>query len=77
VTHLDRQLGDDDFESLQLDCRIATLPMLLAAESVVFLHERLGAIECVVLLLSAMGAVLISVSSGGSGRGPQPALKGD
>jgi drug/metabolite transporter (DMT)-like permease len=55
---------------------IAIVPVLLASGSAMFLHERLGRAEWAVLLLSAVGAVLIAVSTP-RGRGAQPNLKGD
>ncbi|HZZ02777.1 DMT family transporter [Paraburkholderia sp.] len=55
---------------------VATLPMLLAAGSAVFLHERLTVFEWGMLLVSAIGAALIALSSY-SPTGPQPTTRGD
>jgi drug/metabolite transporter (DMT)-like permease len=56
---------------------IATLPMLLAGGSAIFLRERLGMVEWGVLVLSAFGAVLIAISNTRPDRGPHPTLNGD
>jgi drug/metabolite transporter (DMT)-like permease len=54
---------------------VSTLPILLALSAVFFLHERLRSFEWGVLLLSTLGAVLISVSK--TSQGPQPSIRGD
>jgi drug/metabolite transporter (DMT)-like permease len=56
---------------------VATLPVLLAVGSALFLHERLRRVEWAILLLSACGATLIALSGRHSGSGPQPTLRGD
>ena len=56
---------------------VGVLPILLAVTSAIFLHERLHGLEWGALGLSAIGAVLIAVSSGRSGLGPRPSLNGD
>ncbi|MGH9736457.1 MAG: DMT family transporter [Candidatus Acidiferrales bacterium] len=57
---------------------VGTLPVMVALASVAFLHERLGRIEWIVLLLSPVGATLIALSSKGAGRGSSgPTLAGD
>lgn len=56
---------------------VGVLPILLAMTSAIFLHERLHGLEWGALGLSAIGAVLIAVSSGRSGMGPRPSLHGD
>jgi len=54
---------------------VSTLPILLALSAVFFLHEKLRRFEWGVLLLSTLGAVLISVSK--TSQGPQPSIRGD
>jgi drug/metabolite transporter (DMT)-like permease len=54
---------------------VSTLPILLALSAVLFLHERLRLFEWAVLLLSTLGAALISVSK--TCGGPQPRMLGD
>lgn len=57
---------------------VGTLPILLALSSALFLGERLHGIEWGVLLISALGAVLIAISSSHSGgHGGGPTLAGD
>lgn len=56
---------------------VGVLPVLLAAASAVVLHERLHGLEYGALALSAMGAVLIALSGGGSGSGPRASWHGD
>jgi drug/metabolite transporter (DMT)-like permease len=56
---------------------VGTLPVLIALASVVVLHERLKAIEWIVLLVSPAGVLLIALSTVGSGRGSQATLGGD
>lgn len=55
---------------------VGTLPMMLALSSVIFLHERLKAVEWLMLGLSGVGAVLIAVSRSG-GNGPRASALGD
>ena len=54
---------------------VSTLPVLLALGAVLFLHERLRRSEWGVLLFSAVGAVLISISK--NSAGPQASVRGD
>ena len=54
---------------------VSTLPILLALSAVLFLHEKLLPFEWGVLLLSTLGAALISVSK--TSKGPQPSVQGD
>ena len=54
---------------------VSTLPILLALSAVFFLHEKFRLFEWGVLLLSTLGAVLISVSK--ASEGPQPSIRGD
>lgn len=56
---------------------VGVLPVMLALSSALFLHERLLYFEWGLLGLSALGAVLIALSSTGSKRGPQPNTRGD
>jgi drug/metabolite transporter (DMT)-like permease len=57
---------------------VGTLPVLLALSSAMFLGERLHGIEWGVLLVSALGAVLIAMSSTHSGAtSGGPSLSGD
>jgi drug/metabolite transporter (DMT)-like permease len=56
---------------------VATLPMLLALGSAVFLRERLTGMEWATLLLSALGAVLIALSNRPSASEPQTTTGGD
>lgn len=62
------------FKGLQLttvshaSLMVGTLPMLLALSSALFLHERLKRREWAVLSLSAIGAVLIALSSSHNGH---------
>lgn len=56
---------------------VGVLPVLLAATSAVFLHERLHGLEWGALGFSAVGAILIGLSSGTTGAGPRPTLHGD
>ena len=56
---------------------VGVLPVLLAATSAVFLHERLHGLEWAALVVSAMGAVLIALSARQGGSGPRPSLHGD
>jgi drug/metabolite transporter (DMT)-like permease len=56
---------------------IGTLPVMLALSSVLFMKERLRAIEWAVLALSAAGVALISLSSHTDPGGPQPSAHGD
>lgn len=54
---------------------VSTLPVLLALSAVFFLHEKLRLFEWGMLLLSTLGAALISVSK--TSEGPQPSMRGD
>jgi drug/metabolite transporter (DMT)-like permease len=56
---------------------VGVLPVLLAVTSATFLHERLHAVEWAALVLSALGAMLISISSLHHTQGPRPTLHGD
>lgn len=56
---------------------VGAVPVLLAVTSAIFLHERLHGLEWAALVLSAMGAILIGLSSGASGTGPRSSLRGD
>jgi drug/metabolite transporter (DMT)-like permease len=56
---------------------VGTLPAMVAFTSALFLHERLGGIEWLVLLLSPVGALLIAVSSRNSTQTSGPTLAGD
>lgn len=56
---------------------VGVLPVLLALSSALFLGERLRPLEWAVLLLSAIGAVFIALSTKRSIGGPQPGLRGD
>jgi len=56
---------------------VGTLPVMIALASVVFLHERLRAVEWLFLLLSALGALLIALSAGNAGPTAGPTLAGD
>ena len=56
---------------------VGVLPVMVAASSAVVLHERLRGIEWAALALSALGAVLIALSSRGSGSDAGPSLHGD
>jgi drug/metabolite transporter (DMT)-like permease len=56
---------------------VGALPVLLALSSALFLGERLRYFEWGVLGLSAVGAILIALSSGSSAGSPQPSLHGD
>ncbi|HET9741316.1 MAG TPA: DMT family transporter [Terriglobales bacterium] len=70
------------FKGLQLttvshaSLMVGTLPMLLAFSSVLVLHEHLSGVEWLVLLASALGAMLIAISSSAS-NGPRASLRGD
>ena len=55
---------------------VGTLPVLLALSSAIFLGERLHGVEWGVLMISALGAVLIALSSSQSATGG-PTLTGD
>jgi hypothetical protein len=54
---------------------VSTLPILLALSAVFFPHEKLRRFEWGVLLLSTLGAALISLSK--TSEGPQPSMRGD
>jgi drug/metabolite transporter (DMT)-like permease len=56
---------------------VGTLPILLALSSALFLGERLHGIEWLVLLVSALGAVLIALSSAQAAAAGGPTLTGD
>jgi drug/metabolite transporter (DMT)-like permease len=56
---------------------VGVLPVMLALSSALFLKERLRSYEWGILGLSALGAVLIALSSASSQPGPQPNLDGD
>ena len=58
---------------------VGVLPVMLAATSALFLHERLRPVEWGFLLLSAVGALLIAMSTGHAGRAnsPQSSWHGD
>lgn len=56
---------------------VGTLPILLALSSALFLGERLHGIEWGVLLISAVGGVLIAMSSAHAGERGGPTLSGD
>jgi drug/metabolite transporter (DMT)-like permease len=56
---------------------VGVLPVMLALSSALFLHERLVYFEWGLLGISALGAVLIALSSAGPKRGPQPNTRGD
>ncbi len=56
---------------------IGVIPVLLAATSALFLHERLRGLEWGALAASALGAMLIALSSGKAGDGPAPDWRGD
>jgi drug/metabolite transporter (DMT)-like permease len=56
---------------------VGILPVLLALSSALFLHERLRYFEWGLLGLSALGALLVALSSADSERGPQSSLRGD
>jgi drug/metabolite transporter (DMT)-like permease len=56
---------------------VGTLPVMVALASVPFLHERPGAVEWLLLLLSALGALLIALSSGNARLAAGPTLAGD
>lgn len=69
------------FKGLQLttvshaSLMVGTLPMLLAFSSVLVLDEHLSRVEWLVLLASAVGAMLIAIS--GRSNGPGASLRGD
>lgn len=48
---------------------VSVLPVLVAAVSALFLHERLRRMEWLALVLSALGALLIGLSGGNSSHG--------
>lgn len=56
---------------------VGVIPVMLAAASAVILHERLHGLEYGALAISAIGAVLIALSSRQILSGPQPSLHGD
>ena len=56
---------------------VGVIPVMLAVASAVILHERLHGLEYAALALSAMGAILIALSSRQVLTGPQPSLHGD
>jgi drug/metabolite transporter (DMT)-like permease len=56
---------------------VGVLPMLLALSSALFLHERLRYFEWGLLGGSALGAMLIALSSSSAECAPQPSLPGD
>ncbi len=55
---------------------VGTLPVLLALSSAVLLKEKLNAFEYGLMMLSAAGAVLITIAKKAV-AGPQPTVKGD
>lgn len=56
---------------------VGVLPVMLALASAVILHERLRGPEYGALALSAIGAMLIALSSGHSAQGPRASWYGD
>lgn len=56
---------------------VGVLPVMLAAASAVVLHERLHGLEYGALALSAIGAILIALSSRESLQGPRASWHGD
>lgn len=56
---------------------VGVLPVFVAVSSAVVLHERLTGLEWGALAISAIGAVMIAVSSGQESSGPRASLHGD
>lgn len=56
---------------------VGTLPVMVAITSVLFLRERLGALDWVVLLLSPIGVLLIALSTKELRGAAEPTIAGD
>ena len=56
---------------------VGTMPVLIAASSTLFLHERLKKTDWIVLLLSPAGVLAIAFSAGRSTRAAGPTVLGD
>lgn len=56
---------------------VGTLPVMVAITSVLFLRERLGALDWVLLLLSPIGVLLIALSTKELRGAAEPTIAGD